>query len=99
MMAIPKWLKDKTPQEKGRRYEKKLAKELRVKPQPASGALPLYKEDIEFEDWLIQVKHTTKKSYTIKLEDLTKLRNNATKIGKHPMLVLNIGGFQWKMVL
>ncbi len=98
-MAVPKWLKEKSPQEQGRLYERKLAKKLGVKPQIASGALPFAKEDIEFGDFLIQVKHTTKKSYTLKLEDLTKLRNNATKIGKHPMLVLNIGGFQWKMVL
>ncbi len=97
-MGVPSWLKDKSPQEKGRRYEKKVAKKLGDKPQPASGALPFYKEDIEFEDFLIQVKHTTKKSYTIKLEDLTKLRVNAAKIGKHPMLILSIGGFQWKMV-
>ncbi len=98
-MAVPKWLKEKSPQDKGRRYEKKLAKKLGVKPQPASGALPFYKEDIEFGDFLIQVKHTTKKSYTVKLDDLNALRRNAVKVGKHPMLVLSIGGFNWKMVL
>ena len=98
-MAIPKWVNEKSPQEKGRRYERKLAKKLGVKPQPASGALPLYKEDIETDEFLIQVKHTTKKSYTVKLEDLNTLRRNAAKVGKIPMLYLSIGGFNWKMVL
>lgn len=98
-MPLPKWLQEKSPQEKGRRYEKKLAKKLGVKPQPASGALPFYKEDIETDEFLIQVKHTTKKSYTIKLEDLNTLRRNAAKVGKIPMLYLSIGGFNWKMVL
>jgi len=98
-MAIPKWVNEKSPQEKGRRYERKLAKRLGVKPQPASGALPFYKEDIETDEFLIQVKHTTKKSYTVKLEDLNALRRNAAKVGKIPMLYLSIGGFNWKMVL
>lgn len=70
-----------------------------MKPQPGSGAFPLYKEDIETDEFLIQVKHTTKKSYTVKLEDLNALRKNAAKVGKIPMLYLSIGGFDWKMVL
>ncbi len=97
-MAVPSYLKGKTPQEKGRRYEKKLAKKLGVKAQPGSGAFPLYKEDIELDDCLIQVKTTTKKSYTLKNDDLKTLVRNATKVGKIPVMVINIGGRAWSLM-
>lgn len=97
-MTVPKWLKEESPQDKGRRFEKKLAKKLGVKPQPASGALPFYKEDIELKDFLIQVKHTTKKSYTLKADDLKTLARNAAKIGKKPLMVVNLGGKAWALM-
>lgn len=95
---IPKWLKEKSPQDKGRRYEKKLAKKLGVKPQPGSGAFPFYKEDIELDKFLIQVKTTTKKSYSLKDDDLKTLVRNATKVGKIPVMVINIGGRAWSLM-
>ncbi len=94
---IPKWMQGKTPQEKGRRYEKKLAKKVGGRVQLASGALPFAKEDISTETHLIQVKSTTKNSYTLKLEDLEILRENAIKIGKRPALMLHIGNRSWKV--
>ena len=97
-MAVPKWLAGKTPQEKGRNYEKKLAKKLGVKPQPGSGAFPLYKEDIELDEFLIQVKTTTKKSYSLKDDDLKTLARNAAKVGKTPMMIVNMGGRTWSLM-
>ncbi|KKM19224.1 hypothetical protein LCGC14_1657830 [marine sediment metagenome] len=94
-MAVPKWLKDKTPQEKGRRYEKKLAKKLGVKAQPGSGAFPFYKEDIELDKCLIQVKHTGKKQFTLKADDLKTLVRSAVKIGKAPIMIVKLGGREW----
>ncbi len=94
-MGVPLWLRRKTPQEMGRLYEKKLAKKLGVKPQPASGALPFYKEDIELGNFLIQVKHTTKKQYTLKAKDLKDLVRNATKVGKEPVMIIFMDGKTW----
>lgn len=94
-MTVPKWLNEKTPQEKGRRYERKLAKKLGVKPQPASGALPFYKEDIELDKCLIQVKLTDKKQFILKAADLKMLVRNAVKVGKTPVMILNIDGRAW----
>lgn len=96
-MAIPKWVNGKTPQEKGRQYERKLAKKLGVKPQPGSGAFPLYKEDIETGTFLIQVKRTGKKQFTLKSDDLKTLVRNAVKIGKIPVMVVNLEGQDWSI--
>lgn len=96
-MSVPKWLKEKSPQEKGRRYERKLAKKLGVKPQPASGALPFYKEDIETGEFLIQVKRTGKKQFTLKSDDLKTLTRNAVKAGKIPVMIVNLEGQDWSI--
>jgi len=98
-MAVPKWLKDKTPQEKGRRYEKKLAKKLGGRAQPASGALPFFKEDIELGKFLIQVKRTDKKQYTLKAKDLKDLVRHAVKIGKEPVMIIFMDGKPWSVML
>jgi len=91
-MTIPRWLKDKTPQEKGRRFEKKLAKKIGGRAQLASGSLPFFKEDIETDTHLVQVKTTTKKSFKLNLEDLEALQISATKRGKAPLFMLQMGG-------
>jgi Holliday junction resolvase len=98
-MSIPRWLDGETPQSKGRSFERKLAKKLGGRVQPGSGALPFAKEDVKTADYLIQCKSTTKNSYTIKLDDLETLRQNAIKIGKQPCFVLQIGGKTWEMRL
>jgi len=71
---------------------------LGVKPQPASGALPFYKEDIETETFLIQVKRTGKKQFTLKADDLKTLARNAAKVGKIPVMIVNLGGRDWSLM-
>ena len=93
----PKWLDKKTPQEQGRVFEKRFAKKVKGRVQPASGATPMYKEDVITDTHLIQVKTTTKQSYVLKLEDLETLRENALKVGKRPALFLHIGQRSWKI--
>lgn len=94
-MTIPGWLDARTPQEKGRRFEKALAKKLRGRLQPASGALPFRKEDISVGSYLVQAKRTDKRQYTLKLADLNALVVHAAKAGKLPVLILWMGGRQW----
>lgn len=97
-MALPKWIRRKSPQDEGRRYEKKLAKKIGGRVQPASGATPFYKEDISSDIWLVQVKTTTKDSYTLKIKDLETLRTNALKVGKIPLMVLRLGDREYNIM-
>ena len=97
-MAVPKWLDGRTPQEKGRRVEKKLAKKMGGRPQPASGSLPMFREDIITDQHLVQVKRTEKKQITIKLHDLETLNLNAIKKDKLPVFTIIMGGKAWIMV-
>jgi len=94
-MVVPRWLNGQTAQEKGRRFEKKLARRLGGRPQPASGAFPFHREDVVAGECLIQVKRTDKQQYTLKVSDLNKLVVNAVKAGKSPLLILWMGGRQW----
>jgi len=94
-MVIPRWLNGQTAQEKGRRFEKKLAKHLGGKTQPASGALPFHREDVVTREYLIQVKRTDKQQYTLKVGDLNTLVVNAVKAGKLPLMILWMNGRQW----
>jgi len=91
-MGIPAWLRDKTPQVEGRKFEKRLAKKVGGRVQPGSGAFSGFKEDVLTSDTLIQLKKTTKSQYTLKLSDLETLRVNAVKIGKEPVFVISMGG-------
>jgi hypothetical protein len=75
----------RTPQEKGRKYEKDTAPgEITI---PLSGAGRL-KEDTKTEKYLRQKKLTTKASYSIKLEDLKKLEREALMVSRLPQFVL-----------
>lgn len=94
-MVVPRWLNGQTAQEKGWRFEKKLAKRLGGRPQPASGAFPFHREDVVAGEYLIQVKRTDKQQYTLNMSDLNKLVANAVKAGKSPLLILWMGGRQW----
>jgi len=98
-MSLPPWLKkEKSPQDRGRDFEKKIAKKCKVKPQPGSGNTPFYKEDLQPGEYLVQVKSSGKKQHTVKKEDLQALRVNAAKIGKYPMYLFEIDGEIWSAV-
>lgn len=70
-----------SPQDKGRKYEK--IKDPGETCIPLSGA-GLLKEDKKDSKDLIQSKYTTKQSYTVRLEDLQKLRRNAALEDRSP---------------
>ena len=67
----------KSPQRKGKDYEKITEEGEILIPLSGAGVL---KEDSKTDEYLIQKKHTTKSSYSIKLEDLQKLRRNAMMV-------------------
>lgn len=75
----------KSPQDKGRSYERMVDPDEIVRPLSGAGLL---KEDRKSPEYLVQVKHTTSKSYSIKLEDLKTLERNATLESRTPKFLL-----------
>ena len=74
---------------RSKKYETAVAKDLGGgSVQPASGALPFWKNDVRSDNWLVEHKYTDAKSYSVKkslFEDLTK---NAFRAGKLPVVVV-----------
>lgn len=71
-----------------RRNEKKVMKEMGLKPVPGSGSHWLNKEDGESEFVLAQLKSTKKASISLKLIDIKTLYENAAVVDKMPVFVL-----------
>lgn len=77
--------------------EKKVAKNLKGKVQPNSGATAFMKGDVKTEFFCIECKTavTEKKSMSIKAEWIDKLKEEAFAIGKpHWAIAFNFGGLR-----
>jgi hypothetical protein len=72
----------------GRKSEKRQARELKARLQPASGALPGAKGDMKTEASLIEYKSTEKESLSLKHEWLTKISGEALHINMTPILIM-----------
>jgi hypothetical protein len=72
-----------------KKLEQKTAKDFHGgKPQIASGALPFWKHDIDADNFLIEHKYTEAKSFSIKKKYFNSLSEEAYKIGKLPMMIV-----------
>lgn len=69
---------------KGRKFEEKIQKCIN------SGALWFDKGDLKTEDFLIEIKHTHKKSFSITKKILQKIWNEALEYNKLPKLIVGI---------
>ena len=85
-------LDDKDYFTKARKLEKKLAKRLGGRTQPASGATPFAKGDIKLKNLLVEVKQTGKSRFTLTLKLFKKIRREAQEERKTPMMILEIQG-------
>lgn len=83
---LPDYLKDKSPQKKGRNQEDKARKHIN------SGAVWFQKGDLSTKDYLIDVKKV-KKSHQINLQDIKELWCHAVDDGKDLALLIYIGDF------
>lgn len=81
-------MKQKTPREQGDLYEQAVALRVGGKVISGSGSTKYNKEDIKTSQWLMQVKSTTKESYSIQKEDLRKLKDHAISISRMPFFVV-----------
>lgn len=73
----------------GRASEKRIAKQLDVRTQPASGAMEGAKGDIVLGNVLIEAKSTINASITIKHSWLSKVNQEALSTGKSPALLVS----------
>ena len=85
----------KSSYSKGRAYEDSVAADYGRR-QPGSGAFWNAKEDVLgegiYRHFMFQLKnHTGKESFSIKLEDLNKLRNNSSIVGRTGVLMFRLG--------
>ena len=85
---IPFDQKKKSVKKKSMINEKKLAKKLGGRTQPASGAVDGYKGDIKTKDYLYDDKMTKHMSTSLKYEDLQKIAKEALDAEKEPVLIL-----------
>lgn len=67
--------------------EQRRARELKGQRQPGSGS-GRRKGDIRTSDTIEEIKQTTKKSFSIKLDDWLKLAKYASKEGKEPSMLI-----------
>lgn len=73
----------------GRASEKRLARELKARARPASGAMTGAKGDIDLGTVLMEAKSTTSKSMSLQLEWLAKIANEARSEDKTPALAIS----------
>lgn len=87
----PKAFEDETPGDRVRRSrkgERKLAKRLGGKPEPASGSLLGTGGDVGVDDFQLDRKATGRKSIGVSIEMLRKIEDEAALKGREPGLVL-----------
>jgi hypothetical protein len=73
---------------KSKKQEKTIAKGIGGKRQPGSGCFDGFKGDVENADILGECKTTGKKSFTITMEILNKIEDEAMGKGKEPRLYI-----------
>jgi hypothetical protein len=74
---------------KATKYEDKVAKDFEGgQRQIASGALPFWKHDVQTDNFLIEHKYTEGKSYSLKKIYFNGIMDEAFKIGRLPMMVI-----------
>lgn len=81
-------MKQKTSREQGDLYEQAVALRVGGKVVSGSGSTKTNKEDVKTVQWLIQVKSTTKESYSLKKEDLRTLKNHSLNASRMPLFVV-----------
>lgn len=81
---------DQSKKSRANNHEKVLAKKLKAKRQPNSGALPAHKGDIKTCSVLFDSKETIDKKITITAEMLAKISMEARQINRQPGLIISL---------
>lgn len=85
---------------KWRRQEKSVSKRLvKGKESSASGATWASKGDARSKKHLVECKRTDKDSFRLTAEVLDKIRIEAVKVGREPVVQLEIAGREYAVIL
>ena len=79
-----------TSKERSERQEKRIARDLNGKRQPASGARWGYRRDVITPDFLVESKTTQSNAYRVINKDINFLKRQAYKQGKIPAYIVEI---------
>ena len=94
-MSIPKWMnKKETTRGFSQKREKNFAKKYGARLTPNSGARWHSKGDLKTEMHLIEIKSTHGNQMVVHKSWLEKIREEAIKEGKEPILVIDFGDIQ-----
>lgn len=94
-MPNPRWLdREETPRKFSQRRERRLAKRMGARTTPNSGARWHSKGDMSDAENLIEEKSTMGGSMVVHKPWLEKIRQEAIKAGKNPIIVLDFGDIQ-----
>lgn len=90
---------------KWKKIDREIARQVRGKLRPASGAIDGFKGDqttqvfsVPLTTALLESKSTEKKSLSVKLEWLEKITTEALMAGRTPVFVMTIGKSRWYCV-
>ncbi len=81
-----------TPQRMGRVKERELARDLGGKQQPGSGCFDGRGGDVVVNEYLVEHKYTRALSYTVSIQTLRKITQEAFEQRKKPVLVIEMSG-------
>lgn len=94
-MSKPKWLDKKpNPRKFSQGREKKIARRIGARATANSGAAWSAKGDLSTSDSLIEVKSTKGSTMVIHRAWLDKIRQEAIKTQKEPVVILDFGDIQ-----
>lgn len=90
----PKWMeKQDSYRTKSDKRVKQIAKKTGHHVVPNSGATPFKKGDLQSPSELIEHKMTSKESFKLHKEVLSKTYTDAVKCGKIPILIIDFGDY------
>lgn len=103
-MSLPKWFaNEKTQRQKqndrSRKLEQKHARSVGGRPQAGSGSSWRAEGDVRSPGYLDEHKFTTKRSYTLKLDDWLQIRDQALRDGREPRFVIEFPDVDVKLYL
>ena len=88
-MGLPKYMKKKdAPRKKGQKGEKQAKETLN------SGATWFSKGDLKYENCLVEVKKTDKKSFRITTQLIKKIINEAYTVKKEPVIMIEFPEYE-----
>jgi hypothetical protein len=102
-VELPAWFNDpgnrKKINERSARQERKRAEQVGGKVSAGSGSSYRSPQDVRSEGELEQLKFTDKDSFTIKVDEWKKIRDDALRFGREPRMVIDFEQHGIRMII